>query len=167
MIDLNSTLFIQILNFIVLMLFLKHFAWGPILKVMKDRADKIENNIKSADRDRADAAEMKKEYETKLADARNRAQEIVDAASQRADQESRSKKDATLQECEQMKEQARAQIQVDFDEAALKMKGQVVTLSLLAAQKLLGHKMDADADAQFVSQFIDSLDKEKLGDLSC
>ena len=167
MIDLNSTFFIQILHFIVLMLFLKHFAWGPLLKVMKDRSDKIANNIKSADEDRAQAAEMKKEYETKLAAARTRAHEIVQEASARADQETRSRKDATTQECEQMKEQARAQIQVDFEEASKKMKGQVVSLSLLAAEKLLAEKMDEKADAQFVSRFIDGLSKEKLGDLSC
>ena len=66
-----------------------------------------------------------------------------------------------------MKEQARAQIQVDFEEASKKMKGQVVSLSLLAAEKLLAEKMDEKADAQFVSRFIDGLSKEKLGDLSC
>ena len=61
MIDLNSTFFVQILNFAVLLLILKKFAWGPLTKAMQERSDKIADNIRSADEDRAKAAELKKE----------------------------------------------------------------------------------------------------------
>jgi F-type H+-transporting ATPase subunit b len=46
MVDVNSTLFIQIINFLVLLLVLKKFAWGPLLQVLHDRTDKIQNNIR-------------------------------------------------------------------------------------------------------------------------
>ena len=66
MLDINSTFFVQILNFLVLLLVLKKFAWGPLLATLHARTEKIENNIRMADEDRAQAAEMKKEYEAKL-----------------------------------------------------------------------------------------------------
>ena len=166
MVDVNSTLFIQIINFLVLLLVLKKFAWGPLLQVLHDRTDKIANNIRQAD-DRAQAAEMKKEYEQKLSDARKRAQEITDSATQRSEAEHRARVEETQQEIEQMKAAAKAQLQAEREEAAKKMKGQMVALSLAAATKLMGRNMDDAANEAIVGDFIDSLSKEKLGDLSC
>ena len=162
MVDVNSTLFIQIINFLVLLLVLKKFAWGPLLQVLHDRTDKIQNNIRQADEDRAQAAEMKKEY-----DARKRAQEITDSATQRSEAEHRARVEETQQEIEQMKAAAKAQLQAEREEAAKKMKGQMVALSLAAATKLMARNMDDAANEALVGDFIDSLSKEKLGDLSC
>ena len=167
MVDVNSTLFIQIINFLVLLLVLKKFAWGPLLQVLHDRTDKIQNNIRQADEDRAQAAEMKKEYEQKLSDARKRAQEITDSATQRSEAEHRARVEETQQEIEQMKAAAKAQLQAEREEAAKKMKGQMVALSLAAATKLMGRNMDDAANEALVGDFIDSLSIEKLGDLSC
>lgn len=167
MLDLNSTFFIQILNFIVLLLVLKKFAWGPLIAAMHARTEKIEGNIRQADADRASAAELKKDYEDKLAKARVRAQEIQDSAAQQASAYERARKEETNQEIEQMKSAAKAQIQQERDDAAKQMKGQMVALSLAAAAKLMGQKMDDAADEALVSEFIESLSKEKLGDLPC
>ena len=167
MLDINSTFFVQILNFLVLLLVLKKFAWGPLLATLHARTEKIENNIRMADEDRAQATEMKKEYEAKLADARSKAQEIMDAANQRAAEDTKAQKESTRLEVEKMKETAKAQIQMERDEAAKQMKGQMVSLSLAAAAKLMGRKMDDAADEQLVAEFIDGLMKDKIGDLSC
>ncbi len=167
MLDINSTFFVQILNFLVLLLVLKKFAWGPLLATLHARTEKIENNIRMADEDRAQAAEMKKEYEAKLADARSKAQEILDAANQRAAEDTKAQKESTRLEVEKMKETAKAQIQMERDEAAKQMKGHMITLSLAAAAKLMGRKMDDAADEQIVAEFIDGLTKDKIGDLSC
>ena len=147
--------------------YLFKFAWGPLLQVLHDRTDKIQNNIRQADEDRAQAAEMKKEYEQKLSDARKRAQEITDSATQRSEAEHRARVEETQQEIEQMKAAAKAQLQAEREEAAKKMKGQMVALSLAAATKLMGRNMDDAANEALVGDFIDSLSKEKLGDLSC
>jgi F-type H+-transporting ATPase subunit b len=110
---------------------------------------------------------MKKEYEQKLSDARKRAQEITDSATQRSEAEHRARVEETQQEIEQMKAAAKAQLQAEREEAAKKMKGQMVALSLAAATKLMGRNMDDAANEALVGDFIDSLSKEKLGDLSC
>ncbi|MBQ7516343.1 MAG: F0F1 ATP synthase subunit B [Schwartzia sp.] len=167
MVDVNSTFFIQMLNFFVLLIVLKKFAWGPLLKVLHDRTDKIANNIRQADEDRLQAAEMKKEYEQKLSEARKRAQEITDSATQRSEAERRARVEETQQEIEQMKSAAKAQIQAERDEAAKQMKGHMVALSLAAATKLMGKNMDDAANEALVGEFIDGLRKDDLGDLSC
>ena len=167
MIDLNSTFFVQILNFAVLLLILKKFAWGPLTKAMQERSDKIADNIRSADEDRAQAAELKKEYETQLADARRKAQEIMDAATKRSEEERQASVENTRHEIEQMKKAAQAQIQRDRDLAAKQLKGEMVAMSLAAASKLLAKQMDDEANAKLVGDFINELEKDKIGDLPC
>ena len=167
MLDINATLLVQIVNFIVLLAVLKKFAWGPLLKTMHERSAKIEKNILDADADRMKAAELKKEYEEQLSKARLRAQEITDAAAARADQETRDQKEATKLEIEKMKESARANLALEREEAAKEMKGQMVTMALAAAAKLMGRKMDEAADEELVTEFINGLDRNKTGELSC
>ena len=167
MLDINATLLVQIVNFIVLLAVLKKFAWGPLLKTMHERSAKIEKNILDADADRAKAAELKKEYEEQLSQARLKAQEITDAAAVRADQETHEQKEAAKLEIEQMKESARAHLELEREEAAKEMKGQMVTMALAAAAKLMGRKMDEAADEELVTEFIKGLDKHRAGDLSC
>ncbi len=167
MIDLNSTFFVQILNFAVLLLILKKFAWGPLTKAMQERSDKIADNIRSADEDRAKAAELKKEYEAQLADARRKAQEIMDAATKRSEEERQASVENTRHEIEQMKKAAQAQIQRDRDLAAKQLKGEMVAMSLAAASKLLAKQMDDEANAKLVGDFINELEKDKIGDLPC
>ena len=167
MLDINATLLVQIVNFIVLLAVLKKFAWGPLLKTMHERSAKIEKNILDADADRAKAAELKKEYEEQLSQARLKAQEITDAAAARADQETHEQKEAAKLEIEQMKESARAHLELEREEAAKEMKGQMVTIALTAAAKLMGRKMDEAADEELVTEFINGLDQNKTGELSC
>ena len=162
MLDINATLLVQIVNFIVLLAVLKKFAWGPLLKTMHERTA-----ILDADADRAKAAELRKEYEEQLSKARLKAQEITDAAAARADQDTRDQKEATKLEIEQMKESARAHLEQERAEAAKEMKGQMVTMALAAAAKLMGRKMDEAADEALVAEFINGLDKNKAGGLSC
>lgn len=167
MIDLNSTFFVQILNFVVLLLVLKKFAWGPLTKTLQERSNKIANTIQQADEDRAKASELKKDYEGQLTDARRKAQEIMDAATKRSEEEHQASVENTRHEIEQMKKAAQAQIQRDRDLAAKQLKGEMVAMSLAAASKLLAKQMDDEANARLVNDFISELEKDKIGDLPC
>ena len=68
---------------------------------------------------------------------------------------------------EQMKKAAQAQIQRDRDLAAKQLKGEMVAMSLAAASKLLAKQMDDEANAKLVGDFINELEKDKIGDLPC
>lgn len=80
MVELNGTLLISILNFIILVAVLAHFCYKPVLKVMDDRRNKIRNDLDSAARSSAEAAKLKSDLEAELANAQVAAQGIVDKA---------------------------------------------------------------------------------------
>lgn len=167
MIDLNATFFAQILNFLILVAILRALCYKPVVRMIKAREDKIAESLAKADSDVAEAEELKKSYQAQLAEAREKAQAIVDKAEKVAASNREASIQDTKREIEQMKKAAQAEIQRDHERAADQLKKEIVALSLLAAGKVVEKNLEASENEALVGDFIDKLDKDKIGDLSC
>ncbi|MCI6869966.1 MAG: F0F1 ATP synthase subunit B [Selenomonadales bacterium] len=167
MIDINATILAQMLNFLILVVVLRAVAYKPIVKMLKDREDTIAASLKKADDDAAKAEAALKEYQDQLANARTKAQDIVDKAEKRAQEDHEAFVQATQKEIAQMKEAAEQQIQRERQQAVEQLKGEMITLSLAAASKIVSKNMDADENEKLIGEFIDQLDKDKIGDMPC
>lgn len=167
MIDINATLVAQMLNFLILVVVLRLVAYKPIVKMLEERSQRIAGSIRKADEDAAAAEATLKEYKAQLATARAKAQEIMDKAEKRAQDEHAEKIQATKAEIKQMKDNAQEQLQRERSQAVEALKGQMVALSMAAAQKIVSRNMDAAENEALVSEFIEQLDKDKIGDLPC
>ena len=167
MIDLNATFFAQILNFLILVAILRALCYKPIVRMTKAREDKIAESLAKADSAAAEAEERKKSYQPQRAEAREKAQAIVDKAEKVAASNREASIQDTKREIEQMKKAAQAEIQRDRERAADQLKKEIVALSLLAAGKVVEKNMEASENEALVGDFIDKLDKDKIGDLSC
>lgn len=167
MIDLNATFFAQILNFLILVAILRALCYKPVVRMIRAREDKIAESLAKADSDVAEAESLKKDYQAQLAEAREKAQAIVDKAEKVAASNRETSLQDTKREIEQMKKAAQAEIQRDRERAADQLKKEIVALSLLAAGKVVEKNMEASENEALVGDFIDKLDKDKIGDLSC
>ena len=167
MIDINATILAQMLNFLILVVVLRAVAYKPIVKMLKDRENTIAASLKKADDDAAKAEAALKEYQDQLANARTKAQDIVDKAEKRAQEDHEAFVQATQKEIAQMKEAAEQQIQRERQQAVEQLKGEMITLSLAAASKIVSKNMDADENEKLIGEFIDQLDKDKIGDMPC
>ena len=167
MIDINATILAQMLNFLILVVVLRAVAYKPIVKMLKDREDTIAASLKKADDDAAKAEAALKEYQDQLANARTKAQDIVDKAEKRAQEDHEAFVQATQKEIAQMKEAAEQQNQRERQQAVEQLKGEMITLSLAAASKIVSKNMDADENEKLIGEFIDQLDKDKIGDMPC
>ena len=163
MIDINATLVAQMLNFLILVVVLRLVAYKPIVKMLKEREERIAGSIEKADADMAEAEAVLKDYKAQLASARVKAQDIMDKAEKRAQDEHSAKIQETHSEIKQMKEAAQQQIQRERSQAV----EQMVVLSMAAAQKIVSKNMDAAENEALIGEFIDQLDKDKIGDLPC
>lgn len=167
MIDINATLVAQMLNFLILVVVLRMVAYKPIVRMLKEREDLIAGNIRKADEDKAEAEAVLNDYKAQLATARTKAQDIMDKAEKRAQDEHSAKIQETNDEIKQMKDAARQQIQRERSQAVEQLKSQMVALSMAAAQKIVSKNMDAAENEVLINEFIDQLDKDKIGDLPC
>ena len=167
MIDINATLVAQMLNFLILVVVLRLVAYKPIVKMLQEREERIAGSIQKADADKAEAEAVLKDYKAQLASARAKAQDIMDKAEKRAQDEHAAKIQETHSEINQMKEAAQQQIQRERSQAVEQLKSQMVVLSMAAAQKIVSKNMDAAENEALIGEFIDQLDKDKIGDLPC
>ena len=150
MIELNSTFFAQILNFLILVILLRAVAYKPVLKILKEREDRIAASIDKADADAAEAAKTLEAYKAELAGARTKAQEIMDLAEKRASEEHEASIQATKRA-----------------HAVEQLKGEVVTLALAAAGKIVQKNLEKSDNDAIIGEFIAKLDAHKIGDATC
>ena len=167
MIDLNMTLIAQIINFLILVFVLKRFAYKPLMKALADRQARIAESIEKADSERAAAEQLRLEYQQQLAQARNQAQAIVEKATKLAEQAKEEIMQEARAEHARLLKEAREEIAREQQKALVELRSEVVSLSIAAATKIIGHNIDVAANSQMVTAFINQLDEQKMGGLKC
>lgn len=163
MVELNGTLLISILNFIILVAVLAHFCYKPVLKVMDDRRNKIRNDLDSAARSNAEAARLKSDMEEELANARIAAQGIVDKAVKEAKVQAQAQIDEAHTAIEREKVQAAKQIERERKDALEDLKTQVAVLSCDIASKIISTNMTPDTNDRLIAESIARLDAKQAG----
>lgn len=167
MLDFNTTLIIQIINFLVLVVLLRVFAYKPIVQILKDRRAKIEASILSVENDENKAKALVEEYRAKLNEARQQAQEIMSKAEKQAEDYKDEQIEIVKKEIAQMKKNAEEDILRQKEKAVVQMREEVVKLSIEAAALIIAKNMDKESSEDLVNDFINKLDKDKLGDMPC
>ena len=160
MIEINATMIAQVVNFLILAAILRALAYEPVAKMLKQRSDKIKDAINKADADKKAAEETLAQYKKQLADAQIRAQEIVDKAEITARQERDALVAETKKEIERLKQNAQVEIQNERNRAFEQMQKEIVTLSLAAAEKVVGKNLTSKENDKLVNDFIAGLNSD-------
>ncbi|BBB91526.1 MAG TPA: F0F1 ATP synthase subunit B [Methylomusa anaerophila] len=167
MIDLNATLFAQIINFLILVLILSKVAYKPLMKVLADRQAKIQASLDTAEQERLAAEKLRQEYVAQMADARKEAQTILEKATKLAEQAKEDILKEAREESTRLLKATQEEIAVERERFLHEIKGEVVSLAITAAAKVVAQNLDEQANAKLVTNFIDSLDEKKIGGLPC
>ena len=69
MISLNATLFIQVVNLLLLMWILNRLLFGPIVRAIEEREEKIRRLLKNTEEISSQAQGVKEDYEKKMKQA--------------------------------------------------------------------------------------------------
>jgi F-type H+-transporting ATPase subunit b len=80
-----STILFVTVSFLVLLLALKKFAWGPVVDMMQAREDKIASDIDNAEKSKIEADKLGKQREMELKQSRTEAQGIIAQAKETAE----------------------------------------------------------------------------------
>jgi F-type H+-transporting ATPase subunit b len=141
----------------VLLLLLKKFAWGPVTKMMQDRADKIANDLDSAEEARVQAQKLADEREAQLKSARTDANTIIADAKEAANKQSDQIVADAQQAATAMKQTASAQIEHERTEALAGVQNDVAELSVTIAQKIIQKELKLDDQKALIDAYIEGL----------
>ncbi|WP_245750784.1 F0F1 ATP synthase subunit B [Halanaerobium salsuginis] len=155
----------QLINFFVLLFLLKKFLYSPVKNMLEQRAAQINGDLDAAEAEKEKVEELKAEYEQKLRNARNEAQKIVDNAETRANKKAKDIISEAETKAENIKEKKLAEIEQAKKEAVSELRDSIADYTILATNKLIQEQLDKEKHQVMINQFIDGLDKEKLGEL--
>lgn len=133
------------LAFLVLLFLLRKFAWTPILNSLKEREAKITDSIETAERVKAEMAQMKSENEALMATAREERAEIIKEAKMHADKLVNEAKEKAKEEANKIIGEAAVAIQNQKMAALTDVKNQIGTLVVEVSEKILGRELKDQA----------------------
>lgn len=151
--NINLTLFLQMIAFAVFVWFCMKFVWPPIVTALAERKTKIAEGLAAAERGHHEqelgqqrASEIMKEAKSQAADivnlANKRATEIVDEAKQDARAEG-----------SRLVHAAKAEIDQEINRAREELREKVALLAVTAAEKILKKEIDPNAHTTIVDSF--------------
>ena len=149
------------ITFILLLIVLSKFAWGPIVRMLDERERTIREAIEQAKKERAEAERALAEQKSTLAAAQREAADLAQKSKQevevlRADLTARARKEA-----DDLVAQARKQIQEEKSKALAELRGQVADLAIDAARRLIQSSLDEKSQRALVEEYIAKLPADR------
>ncbi len=137
-----------LLAFGIVFFILKKFAWKPILASLKERETGIADSIATAERVKAEMAQMKSENEALLAKAREERAQILKEARDIKDKMISEAKEQAKVEANKIITEANAAIQQQKMAALTDVKNQVGMLVIDVAEKVLRRELQSKNDQE-------------------
>ncbi len=150
--NINATLFGQMLTFAVLVWFTLKFVWPPIVRALDERQKKVAEGLAAAERAHKDLAAAETRAAEIEAQARSRGQELLVAAEKRSAQIVDEAKEAAKAEADRIIAAAKAEIDQEMSRARETLRDQVAALAVAGAEKILRREVDARAHAQMLGE---------------
>ncbi|MFC6118060.1 F0F1 ATP synthase subunit B [Macrococcoides bohemicum] len=140
--------------FIILLLLLSKFAWGPLKKIMDERQEGINNDLDSARKQNEDAKHYAEENRALLAKTQNEVSIMMEDAKAQA----KTQQEAIIHEANmranKIVSDAQVEIENEKQRAIADINDRVAELSVLIAQKVINKEINEQDQKQLVQQFI-------------
>ncbi|HEY6822961.1 MAG TPA: F0F1 ATP synthase subunit B [Steroidobacteraceae bacterium] len=155
--NINLTLIVQMIVFILLIWFTMRFVWPMILGPMNEREAKIAQGLAAAEDGERTLAEARGKADAIIREARERANQIIDHAQHRANELIEQAKGAASSESARIVAAAQQQIVLDTTRAKESLRREVAGIAVGAATKLLGREIDPRAHADLLEQLAEQI----------
>ncbi|MBD2462123.1 F0F1 ATP synthase subunit B' [Oscillatoria sp. FACHB-1407] len=136
--DLDATLPLMALQFIILVVLLNIVFYKPLGKALDDRDNYIRTNLTDARERLSKAENLAKQYEQELAETRRQSQAVIATAQEDAKKIAAEKVAEAQREAQAQREQAQQELEQQKQEAMRSLEQQVESLSRQILDKLLG-----------------------------
>lgn len=147
----------QILNFLVLFLLLQFVLYKPLLNMMAQRRERIAEGINNARKAEEALASAEADKQKILDEARAEAQKIIIEARARAEESAQQVTVEAEEEARRIRGQVDADVTAERDRLLADMRDQIVSLSIAAANHLLGTGMDEATQRKSVESFFTTM----------
>ena len=144
-------------NFIALFLVLKKFLFKPVMKLIADRQQEIDDMYAEADKAQKSAEALEAEYAQKLSVAAETSQRMVKEAVQRGQEREAEIVSLANAQADAIRQKAAADIAQEKKKALNDAKDEISGISMAIAEKVVGRQLTADDQQKLINDFLDNL----------
>jgi F-type H+-transporting ATPase subunit b len=150
--NINATLIGQAIAFFLFVVFCMKYVWPPIMHALEERKKKIADGLAAGEHGQREQALAEERAKQLLRQAKEQAGEIITRADKRAAEIVEEAKEDAKVEGQRMLTAARAEIDQEVNRVKEGLRGQVVSIALAGAGKVLEREVDEATHAELLNK---------------
>jgi len=144
--------------FVIVVVVLGKFAWGPVLSLLQQREQYIHKSLSDAKRDRDEAEARLRDYAAKLQSAQAEAVGIIEDARKDAERLREELRQRARAEADTMLKNAERQIELQTSRALQQIRQEAVDLSVTIASKLLQRNITKEDNEKLIADALKQIE---------
>jgi F-type H+-transporting ATPase subunit b len=140
----------NIVTFTALLIILRIFAWGPIMKMLDERREKIAESLSAAEQAKVQAAESERQVQEQVETARREAQQLIAQAQEISTRIQTDARTQAQSDAEATLARARNEIQQERDAAIADLRKEFADMTISAAEKVINQSLDRNAHRRLI-----------------
>ena len=155
-------LLIQVFNFLIILVVLRAWVYRPVLNLLEQRRETIAQGLEDA-RVAAEArANAEEEAQEIISAAQTEANQKVREATERAERAAGEVRAEAEDEIAQAREAALAEAREERERILGDLRGQVASLAMAAAQRIIGEALDEQRQHTLIQEFFSGIRDERV-----
>lgn len=155
MLDINPVAVLsQAIAFILLVLVLGKFVFGPLGNVIEGRRQEVQSTLEQIAADRRAMEQTRTDYEQRLANIEAEAREHITGAMKQAQEEAAAVTAKAREEATTYRDRVLAEIDQERKKAIVQIRTEMADLAVLAASKVLEREITPGVHRELIADFI-------------
>lgn len=154
-----SEIVIGIINFFILYFILKKVLFNPFIKIIQERRDKINNDIKQNEEKKIMLDRLKDDYNLALKTQEKIKGDIIAVYTNKAELEYNNIIEKAKYKGKSIEKEAKEKAKKLKQDAILEAQNEIADISIQIASKVTKKKIDKDMNDDLINKFIDNGEK--------
>jgi len=142
------------INFLILFTILRHFFFNKVNKMLTERSEDINSNIKSAKDNNEKSELLRLENEEKLKAASTEGKNIVEGFKAKAEKASKEILEQANIDAQNALDKSKKELEREVLKASTDIRTQIVDLAVMLSAKTLGQTIDEAQHRKLIAEFI-------------
>lgn len=155
--NINASLIVQMLVFVVFIALTMRFIWPPIVKALETRRKTIADGLAAAEQGRKELELAEIKSKETLTEAKGQAAHIIEQANQRANHIIEEAKAKAREEGEHLLQLAKSEIEQEYNAAKTQLLKQVSNIAVAGAEKILQREVDKASNDRLVDELVSEI----------
>ena len=145
---------IQICATVILFIIIRFFFWKPITKILEDRRNQIDKDLKDAEAAKTNAVEIEANLEKELADAKAKIKEMIDTAEKEANIRKETIINAAKEEAKRRLDNVENELIEEKKSMEKEIRQEIVDIAFQAAEKIVQKEINQDKYLDIVDDIL-------------